>query len=100
LQDFDLHFHHTPDTQMGPADALSHRDDIDTADDNLELTLLPDDLFAHAINVALTDKIALSTASDPLVLFALQALDEGASLFPHARWEDWLYQDGKLYFKG
>jgi hypothetical protein len=100
LQDFDLHFSHTPRTQMGPADALSCRDNVDTADDNVELTLLPDDLFTRAIDVALADKIALSTPSDPLVLSVLQALDEGASLFPCARREDWLYQEGKLYFKG
>jgi hypothetical protein len=37
---------------------------------------------------------------DPLVLSALQALDEGASLFPRARREDWLYLEEKLYFKG
>jgi hypothetical protein len=85
---------------MGPADALSCHDSVDTADDNLELTLLPDDLFTRAIDVALADKITLSTASDPLVLSALQALDEGTSLFPHACQEDWLYHDGKLYFKG
>jgi hypothetical protein len=46
------------------------------ADDNVELTLLPDDLFIRAIDVALVDKIALSTPLDPLVLSALQALDE------------------------
>jgi hypothetical protein len=67
---------------MGPTDTLSHRDNVDMADDNLELTLLLDDLFAHAIDVALVDKIALSTPSDPLVLSALQALVEGASPFP------------------
>jgi hypothetical protein len=77
LQDFDLHFNHTPGTQMGPTDALFCRDNINTADDNVELTLLPDDLFARAIDVALADKIALSTPSDPLVLSALQALDGG-----------------------
>jgi hypothetical protein len=37
---------------------------------------------------------------DPLVLSALQALDKGASLFPRARREDWLYLEEKLYFKG
>jgi hypothetical protein len=100
LQDFNLHFTHTPGLQMGPTDALSRRDNVDTADDNMELTLLPDDLFARAIDVALADKIALSTPSDPLVLSALQALDEGVSLFPRARREDWLYQEGKLYFRG
>jgi hypothetical protein len=100
LQDFDLHFLHTPGTQMGPADALSHRDNVDTANDNVELTLLPDNLFICAIDAALAEKISLSTPSDPLVLSALQALDEGASLFPHTQQTDWLYQEGKLYFKG
>jgi hypothetical protein len=85
---------------MGPADALFHHDNIDTANDNVKLTLLPDDLFTRAIDVALADKIALSTPSDPLVLSALQALDEGASLFPRARREDWLYQEGKLLLQG
>jgi hypothetical protein len=99
-QDFHLHFHHTPGTQMGPTDTLSCCDNVNTADDNLELTFLLNDLFARAIDVALADKIALSTPSDLLMLSALQALDEGASLFPRARQEDWLYQEGKLYFKG
>jgi hypothetical protein len=100
LQDFDLHFLHTPGTQMGPADTLSRRDNVDMADDNVELTLLPDDLFTRAIDVALTDKISLSTPSDALVLSTLQAFDEGASLFPRAQRTDWLCQEGKLYFKG
>jgi hypothetical protein len=100
LQDFDLHFLHTPGTQMGPADALSCRDNVNTADDNVELTLLPDDLFICTIDAALAEKISLSTPSDPLVLSALQVLDEGASLFPRAQRTDWLYQEGKLYFKG
>jgi hypothetical protein len=84
LQDFDLHFHHTLGTQMGSANILSCHDNVDMADDNLELTLLPDDLFACTINIALADKTTLSTLSDPLVLSTLQALDEGASLFPCA----------------
>jgi hypothetical protein len=67
---------------MGSANTLSHCDNIDTANDNLELMLLPNDLFTHTIDVALADRIALSTPSDPLVLSVLQALDEGASLFP------------------
>jgi hypothetical protein len=62
--------------------------------------MLVSTLFTHAIDVALTDKITLSTPSDPLVLSALQALNEGASLFPCAQRTDWLYQEGKLYFKG
>jgi hypothetical protein len=100
LQDVNLYFHHTLGTQMGPADTLSCCNDVNTVNDNLELTLLPDDLFTCTIDVTLTDKIALSTPSDPLVVSTLQALNEGVSLFTHAHWEDWLFQDGKLYFKG
>jgi hypothetical protein len=85
---------------MGPTDALSHYNSVDTANNNVELMLLSNDLFTRAIDVALADKITQSTPSDPLVLSALQVLDEGASLFPWARWEDWLFQEGKLYFKG
>jgi hypothetical protein len=84
LQDFDLHFHHTLGTQMGPTDTLSHHDNVNTTDNNLELTLLPNNLLAHTINVFLANKISLSTPSDPLVLSTLQVINEEASLFPCA----------------
>ena len=58
LQDFDLHFVHLPGSAMGPADALSHLPDPDTSSDNVDVTVLLDNLFVCAIDVALIDKIS------------------------------------------
>ena len=99
LQDFDLHFVHIPGSTMGPADALSHLPDPDTSSDNVDVTVLPDDLFIHAINVALVDKISSSSLSDPLVVSALQHLSVGSPLFPRSSLSDWCFSNSLLYFK-
>ena len=49
LQDFDLHFVHIPGSAMGPANALSCLPNPDTSSDNVDVTVLPDDLFIRAI---------------------------------------------------
>ena len=46
---------------MGPTDALSCKDEVDTSNDNQDVILLPPTLFIQAIDVALADKIALSS---------------------------------------
>ena len=84
---------------MGPADALSHKDEVDTSNDNQDVILLPPTLFIKAIDVALTNKIALFSPSNPLICAALHALDNGKSLLARASKYDWHYDDGKLYFK-
>ena len=99
LQDFDLHFVHLPGSAMGPADALSRLPDSDTSSDNVDVTVLPDDLFIRAIDIALVDKISSSSSSDPLVVSALQNLSVGSPLFPHSSLSDWHFSDSLLYFK-
>ena len=99
LQDFDLHFIHLPGSAMGPADALSRLPDPDTSSDNIDVTVLPNDLFIHAIDVALVDKISSSSPSDPLVVSALQNLSVGSPLFPCSSLSDWHFSDSLLYFK-
>ena len=99
LQDFDLHFVHIPGSAMGPANALSHLPDPDTSSDNVDVTVLPDDLFIHAIDIALIDKISSSSSSDPLVVSALQNLSVGSPLFPRSSLSDWHFSDSLLYFK-
>ena len=84
---------------MGPADALSCKDEVDTSNDNQDVVLLPPTLFIKAIDVVLADKIAFSSPSDPLVSAALHALDNGKSLLARTPKHDWHYDDGKLYFK-
>ena len=99
LQDFNLHFVHLPGSAMGPADALSHLPDPDTSSDNVDVTVLPDDLFIHAIDTALIAKITSFSLSDPLVVSALQNLSVGSPLFPHSSLSDWHFSDSLLYFK-
>ena len=99
LQDFDLVFLTTSGSQMGPADALSCKNKVDTSNDNQDVILLPPTLFIKAIDIALANKIPLSSPSNPLVSAALHALDDGKSLLTRASKQDWHYNDGKLYFK-
>ena len=99
LQDFDLIFLATPGSQMGSANTLSHKDEVDTSNDNQNVILLPPTLFIKAIDIALTDKIALSSPSDLLVSAALHALGDEKSLLARASKHDWHYDNGKLYFK-
>ena len=84
---------------MGPADALSHLVDPDTSSNNTHITLFPDYLFIHAIGTALVNKIISSSATDPLVLNALNSLSTGSPLFPCSSLTDWHFSDSCLYFK-
>ena len=84
---------------MGPSDALSHKNKVDTSNDNQNVVLLPATLFIKAINTALADKIAHSSLSNLLMSMALHALDDGKSLLARASKHDWHYDNGKLYFK-
>ena len=89
---------------MGPANALSRKDDIETSDDNREITLLKRrDQYFHirAINVALAEKISSSTAEDPIVSKALAAMnsDTKEPWIPHTTATDWAFNNNSLYFK-
>ena len=84
---------------MGPTDVLSHLSTLDTSSDNVNVTLLPDDLFIHAIDTALTHKIASSSATDPLVVSALQNISTSFPLFPRSSLADWCFSNSLLYFK-
>ena len=84
---------------MGPADALYCKDEVDTSNDNQDVVLLSPTLFIKAIDVALADKIALFSPSDPLVAATLHALDDRKSLLARASKYNWHYDNSKLYFK-
>ena len=84
---------------MGPTDALSCKDKVDTSNDNQDIVLLPPTLFIKAIDVTLADKITLFSPSNLLISTALHALDDGKLLLARASKHDWHYDDRKLYFK-
>ena len=89
---------------MGPTDALSQKDKVETSDDNQEITLLKgkDQYFdIRAIDVALAKKISSSTNEDPIVSKALAAMnnDSGEPWIPRTMAADWKFMDNSLYFK-
>ena len=89
---------------MGPANALSQKDEVETCDDNQEITLLKgkDQCFhLQAIDCTLMDKISSSSAMDPIVIKALAAMNDtsGEPWIPHTNKADWEFIDNALYFK-
>ena len=89
---------------MGPADALSWKDDIETSDDNQEITLLKGkDQYFHiqAIDIALAKKISSSTAQDPVITKALATMnhEDSKPWIPRTMAADWKFINNSLYFK-
>ena len=83
---------------MGPTDALSQKDHLDTTANNTNTHILPDPMVINALDLTLSHHIHSSSASDPFVLKALAALDEGSPLFTRATLSDWSFDNGHLYF--
>lgn len=89
---------------MGPADALSRKDNVDTDDNNREITLLNNkEQYFHigSLDVTLATKITQSSTNDPIVTKALAAMNDEASepWLPCTSKADWHFNDRKLYFK-
>ena len=85
---------------MVPTDTLSRKDLIDTTDDNADVAIVPDPVVIQALNLSLVCHIKSSSSSDPLVLKAIQAMQDGSPLFPCSALTDWTFEDSRLYFKG
>ena len=89
---------------MGPANALSQKDDIETCDDNQEITLLKGkDQYFHirALDTALAKKISSLSTADPIISKALAAMNSGNGepWIPRTMATDWKFIDSSLYFK-
>ena len=100
LLDFHIEWIVTPGTQMGPADALSRKDTLDTALDNQDTSIVPNPVIINALDLALSTSIAQSTPSDPLILRILAGLKDGTPLLSRSTLSNWHYDNGHLYFKG
>ena len=68
--------------------------------DNEAVTLLPNALFVNLIDSSLTDKLRLSSASDPLVLDALHTLPGEVPAAFCSCLSDWRYNTGILTYQG
>lgn len=100
LQDFNIIWQVTPRTQMVPADALSRWDMVDTSLDNTDTTICSESMIIRALDLALTQHVQALSASDPLVLCAIENLCTDTPLFSHSFIKNWTYEGGHLYYKG
>ena len=102
LQDYDLMWDNCPGSQMGPADALSRFDVVDTLLNNTIVTMLSTipGVLNCALDVELADKIIHFTTTNLLVRNATDAMPKHTSLFPCAFYENWTFLNSVLYFKG
>ena len=102
LVDFDLTMIHVPGSHLAEPDALSRRPDLlpSTTPENEGVTLLPSFLFVNLIDTSLSHRIQSSSASDPLVLQALQSMDGSIPLAFHSHLSDWQYTKGILTYQG
>ena len=104
LQEYDIRWGVERGINMGPADALSRKDEIETSDDNWEITLLGGkDQYFHVctIDAALAKKISSSSKEDPIVTKALAAMNNDSSKpwIPQTTAANWKFVDNSLYFK-
>jgi hypothetical protein len=99
LQDFDIVWKVLPGIKMVPADALSRRDYVDTSLDNANTSIVPSPAIINALDLSLVRYIQSSSASDPLVIRAIQNLSQDTPLFPRSALADWTFNNGNLYYK-
>jgi hypothetical protein len=103
LSEYDLQFHHVPGTAplLRTPDALSRRPDYIASDtDNLDVVLLPPNLFVSVVDIAIADSLQLpNPLDDPIISLAADALAGKVSPPPRSCLADWHYEDDILYFK-
>ena len=79
LQEYNIRWGVERGINMGPADALSRKDKIETSNDNWEITLLKgkDQYFhIHTIDSALAKKISSSSEDNPIITKAITGLPD------------------------
>ena len=104
LQEYNIKWGVERGINMGPADVLSRKDEINTADNNREITLLKGgEQYFHicTIDTTLADKISSSSASNPIVTKALAVMNNESSepWIPQTAKTDWEFVNSTLYFK-
>jgi len=97
MEDYDLIWDNCSGSQMGPADALSCCNEVDTSLDNTAITMLftVSDVLICALNVELANKIAHFTVTNSLVKDATDTMSKHTSLFLCMACKDWTFLDGQ-----
>jgi hypothetical protein len=99
LQDFAIVWKDLPGTKIAPADALSRYDHVDTFLGNVDSSIVPSPVIISVLDLSLAHHIQSSSASNHLVLRAIQNLSEETPLFPRSALANWTFNNSNLYYK-
>src|SRR5437588_2265374 len=103
LSEYRLQFHHLPGVSpmLRLPDALSRRSDYSPSEERDEkIILLPDTLFASAVDLAIADALRLpDPLSDPIIRLAADALAGHISPPARSTLADWRMEDDILYYR-
>lgn len=100
LSQFELQLRHIPGTRMIQSDTLSRLNHLNLEDnDNDALILLPDAMFVNAIDSSLADRLRAVTATDLVVVEALEAIKTKGPLPMRSNLSDWILEDGLVFFQ-
>ena len=100
LADFGLNIIHVPGKLLIAPDALSRCPDLLPPDDNNEdITLLPPSMFVHVIDAIVSHCITSASSNNPLVLQALQSMNEDILPAFHSHLSDWQITESVLTYK-
>ena len=92
---------HVPGKLLVAPDALSRCPDLLPPDDDNEgIMLLPPSMFVHVIDATLSHRITSASCDDPLVLQALQSMNEDIPPTFHSCLSNWQITEGVLIYKG
>lgn len=101
LSQFDMTLVHTPETAMVQSDALSRRPDHrqGTNNDNVERTMLPDNLFVRMVDLAVVPRFQELAKQDRLFCDALAALRNHGPPPIRSTLTDWSEREGLVFYK-
>ncbi|WP_164875890.1 Ty3/Gypsy family RNase HI domain-containing protein, partial [Anoxybacillus flavithermus] len=101
LSQFDLKLQHVPGRKLVMADTLSRLYHLDESnEDNEGITMIPDELVVHAIQIPIVDRIKNANDRDESAEQAIRALG-GTGEFPaRTTADEWQQTDGILLYRG
>lgn len=85
---------------MVQSDTLSRLHHLNLEDnDNNAVILLPDSMFVNAIDSSLAEQLRMSMTKDQIVTDALEAIKTHGPLPMKSELEDWIMEDGLVFYK-
>jgi hypothetical protein len=101
LSQFNLKLVHVAGNKMVQSDALSQRSDLCPEEDvnNVDVNLLPEELFVKVIDIGMHDLLAEAIMKDKTIQDVIQAVKTGGHFPIKSTPSDWKIEDDLLFFK-